>query len=260
MARLWNLTDFSARGWGRVVAVTTIGTLVCIAVPVCVDLFLMDFTGDNLKQSLRNDVLLPIILAVPLLGALSWKMRQLAIAHAALQVVASTDSLTAVLNRGAFNMLVDAYLTAVRQREARSEGALLIVDADYFKAINDQFGHESGDDALRIIADAIRGLVRGADIVGRIGGEEFGIFLPGSTGHQAQAVAERIRTTVNSAPFMPDGVQRRLSVSVGGAVFDRNIEFGELFRVADQQLYRAKQDGRDRVAVVPVPPAPSLLH
>ena len=116
MARLWNLTDFSARGWGRVVAVTTIGTLVCIAVPVCVDLFLMDFTGDNLKQSLRNDVLLPIILAVPLLGALSWKMRQLAIAHAALQVVASTDSLTAVLNRGAFNMLVDAYLTAVRQR------------------------------------------------------------------------------------------------------------------------------------------------
>jgi diguanylate cyclase (GGDEF)-like protein len=247
------LLDFSSRGWGRVVAITLIGTLICIAVPVSVDLIFMDFSGEDLRKSLRNDILLPILLAVPLLGFLSWKMRQLAIAHARLQIVASTDSLTAVLNRGAFNLLVDSYLAAVRQQQAKAEGALLIVDADHFKSINDQFGHDSGDEALRIIADAIRGLVRGADLVGRIGGEEFGVFLPGSDSRQAEAVAERIRTTVNTASFTPNGVPKRLSVSVGGAIFSRDIEFSELYRLADQQLYHAKQTGRDRVVITPVP-------
>lgn len=255
------LLDFSARGWGRVILITVAGTLLCIAVPVSVDLLFMDFGPEDLAKSLRNDVLLPIILAVPLLFAFSYKMRQLAITQAELQVVASTDSLTAVLNRGAFTLLVDSYLSAVReQQEAKKSGALLIVDADHFKSINDRFGHDSGDEALKVIAGSIRGLVRNADLVGRIGGEEFGVFLPGSSSHEAETVAERIRQTINSVRFTADGEPLALSVSVGGVVFDDNVAYSDLYRVADQELYRAKQAGRNRVSLVPMAAPLSPLH
>jgi diguanylate cyclase (GGDEF)-like protein len=254
------LFDFSARGWGRVILVTALGTLLCIAVPVAVDLLFMDFGPEDLAKSLRNDVLLPIILAVPLLFAFSYKMRQLAITQAELQVVASTDSLTAVLNRGAFTMLVDAYLTAVQEQQAEKSGALLIVDADHFKSINDRFGHDSGDEALKIIAGSIRGLVRNADLVGRIGGEEFGVFLPGSNSRDAERVAERIRETINAARFTADGEPRALSVSVGGVIFDHTVAYSELYRIADQELYRAKQAGRNCVSITPMPALASALH
>ncbi|MBL8580705.1 MAG: GGDEF domain-containing protein [Rhizobiaceae bacterium] len=254
------MLDFSARGWGRVILITVCGTLLCIAVPVAVDLLFMDFAPADLAKSLRNDVLLPLLLATPLLSAFSYKMRQLAIAQAELQVVASTDSLTAVLNRGAFTMLVDAYLNAVRDQEVNRSGALLIVDADHFKSINDRFGHESGDEALKIIAGSIRGLVRNADLVGRIGGEEFGVFLPGSSPSDAAAVAERIRVTVSSAAFSADGKSSPLSVSVGGAVFARSVDYAELYRVADRQLYQAKQSGRNRVSLTHMPGSAAALH
>jgi diguanylate cyclase (GGDEF)-like protein len=243
--------DFSPRGLGRVAAVTILGTLLCIAVPLVVDVFIVRPAPQPWHEELWTDVLIPIILAVPLLLILSLKMRALAIAHAQLQVIASTDSLTAVLNRGAFTLLVDAYLNEVREQERA--GALLIVDADHFKSINDEFGHDRGDEALQAIARSIKGLVRSADLVGRVGGEEFGVFLPGSDPRQAEAVAERIRQTVNEIDFRADGERRELSVSVGGAIFAGEVDYHELFHVADQQLYRAKQAGRNRVVVTRMP-------
>jgi len=93
----------------------------------------------------------------------------------------------------------------------------------------------------------------GADIVGRIGGEEFGVFLPGSNPLRAEAVAERIRQAISDVEFIPDGSKRHLSVSVGGAVFERQVPFGALYRTADQLLYEAKERGRNCVAM-------SLMH
>lgn len=243
--------DFSPRGLGRVAAVTVLGTLLCIAVPLAIDLFIMRPAPLPYHEELWTDILIPIILAVPLLLILSLKMRALARAHAELQVVASTDSLTRVLNRGAFTMLVDAYLGHVREQDARQEkeGALLIVDADHFKEINDRFGHDRGDEALKVIARSIQDLLRNADLVGRVGGEEFGVFLPGSDPRQAEAVAERIRKTVSEVEFSADGERMPLSVSVGGAVFRGDVRYADLFHVADQQLYRAKQAGRNRIVV-----------
>jgi len=245
--------DYSSRGWGRVILWTVFGTLGCIAVALGVDSF--NFTMLDEEQRTRailTDILLPLLLAPPLLLFFTSKLRELAIAHHELSIVASKDSLTSVLNRGAFTALVDAYLNQVRQQERGISGALLVVDADNFKAINDSYGHDRGDEALRIIARSIAGILRSADLVGRIGGEEFGVFLPGSSVPQAEAVAERIRKTVNDADFVPDGERRHLSVSVGGAVFDRRLLFNELFRVADQQLYAAKHSGRNRISVSPV--------
>ena len=78
------------------------------------------------------------------------------------------------------------------------------------------------------------------------------MFLPGSCPTQAETVAERIRKTINEADFLPDGRRQRLSVSVGGAVFGRHLPFTELFRLADQQLYAAKQNGRNRISLASV--------
>jgi len=102
-------------------------------------------------------------------------------------------------------------------------------------------------------------MLRAPDLVGRLGGEEFGVFLPGATTEQAEHVAERIRQTVNDAEFMPAGAPHLLSVSVGGAVFENELPFAELFRLADQQLYAAKQAGRNRVAIAPIRPGPMAL-
>ena len=133
-----------------------------------------------------------------------------------------------------------------------------MIDADNFKAINDLFGHDAGDEALTIIARSIRAVLRAGDLVGRMGGEEFGVYLPGSDQRGTEIIAERIRRSVNLAVFAPDGRQRPLSVSIGGAVFEGPASFSDLFRIADQRLYGAKQTGRNRSAVVHVDDNPAV--
>jgi diguanylate cyclase (GGDEF)-like protein len=245
------LLDFSPRGWGRVILWTAALTTVFIAIVLYVDSFnFMRLPEQERNTAILLDFLLPLFLGAPATFYFANKLRQLAIANHKLERYASTDSLTTVLNRGAFTSLVEGYLAEVRAEERR--GALLVVDADNFKSINDRYGHDRGDLALKAIAQTIKSMLRGADIVGRIGGEEFGVFLPGSSLTQAEAVAERIRGGVLATDFAPDGDRVSLTVSVGGAAFDKRLPFGDLFRVADQQLYAAKTRGRNRVAIASV--------
>ena len=246
------LLDFTARGLGRVVLVTVMGTLGCVAAALYVDSF--NFPGmapERLRQALLINILLPTALAGPALLVFSIKLRELAIAHAELTILATTDGLTSVLNRRAFKMLVEGYLQRVDAQQRPPRGAFLIVDADHFKAINDDLGHDQGDEALQIIAQSIKGQLRGADIVGRIGGEEFGVFLPGSSEKEAESVAERIRSTITEVDFSPAGKRRPLTVSVGGVSFERPLGFNDLFKAADRHLYEAKQNGRNRRSVAP---------
>jgi diguanylate cyclase len=92
-----------------------------------------------------------------------------------------------------------------------------------------------------------------------VGGEEFAVFLPGVNQNQTRLIAERIRSAVNMAVFTPDGEQRSLSVSIGGAVFDNRTTFAELFRLADQRLYGAKNAGRNMSTIGLVTDHP-LIH
>ena len=245
--------DLSARGWGRVVLFSTLGTLACSCVAFILDSYSFETGTWRWGETPLNNIFIPLVVAPPFFVYLLSKLRELAIAHHELSIVASTDVLTSCLNRRAFTAMVDAYLERVVGEEAKREGALLIIDVDHFKEVNDNFGHESGDEALKIIAQTIKGVVREIDLVGRIGGEEFSVFLPGTDANRTHLIAERIRAAVSTVEFYPTGNRCDLSVSVGGATYDREATFSELFRQADLRLYSAKQNGRNRVEIQNTP-------
>jgi diguanylate cyclase len=196
--------------------------------------------------------LMPILIGGPMIFYLSVRHQELCLAYDRLEHAASRDSLTDCLNHGAFAEQVGATL-----RNADNPcGALLVVDADHFKSINDRFGHDRGDVALKLIAATIRSTVRSTDLVGRLGGEEFGIFLPGASRATAQAIAECIRHAVATSVFEVGGHSHPLSVSVGGAVFDSPISFTDLFRSADRRMYAVKNSGRNSVDLVAMDAGP----
>jgi diguanylate cyclase len=249
--------DWSARGKPRIVAITALGTLVCIAVAFAIDSYSLESGNWRWGSNPINNVIIPLVLAPPFFLFLLAKLRELAIAHHELMNVAATDGLTSCLNRRAFTAMVEGYLQKVSRDEARNEGALLVIDVDHFKEVNDRFGHHLGDEVLQLIARSIKGAVREIDLVGRIGGEEFGVFMPGIDKTKIAPLAERIRLAINDATFNPDGESYRLSASIGGAAIDRQPTFSELYREADQQLYSAKRAGRNRVEIFP-PPQPTV--
>lgn len=239
---------FSSTGRGVVYATTIIGTVICIAIVFFVDYpNFASFSEPLLRREILLDFLLPAGLAGPLLFLFSSKIRQLNIARRELELIASTDSLTRILNRGAFTMLVDVYLETVSKKDPVPSGAFLVIDADHFKLVNDRLGHANGDTALISIANTLQANLREKDLVGRIGGEEFGVFLPNSEPQQAETVAERIRHGVREIDFRPHGARYDLSVSIGGIIYDRGTSYDELFKAADQRLYLAKKNGRDQV-------------
>lgn len=238
------LGDFSPEGYGRIVLWPTVGTCASIAVSLGYVALFQAGASEGVRWTMVvAAVVMPVILAPPLLIYLSMQNRRLALAERRMRALANTDALTGLLNRGAFSRVLDNALAAGQS------GALLFLDVDRFKTVNDRFGHAHGDDALRIIANALRLGVRQHDVIGRLGGEEFGIFLPSASCDQAQLIAERIRSTVAQAPFLPFGKRHPLSVSLGGAVFRHGAEAADLFRIADKRLYEAKAAGRDRAIV-----------
>lgn len=185
---------------------------------------------------------MPTALGGPILLFLQVRSAQLREANRRLELLASTDWLTGCLNRRAFTTRVSSSLGQIE-----GNGTLLVIDADHFKMVNDRFGHERGDEALQLIAGAIRDNVREGDLVGRIGGEEFGVFLEDAGPEVADLAAERIRAAVNAVFVTSEGIAQRLSVSIGGAVCAGDAGFSELFRIADRRLYEAKHAGRNRV-------------
>ena len=168
--------------------------------------------------------------------------------NARLEVLARTDPLTQLLNR---RVLVERLMHEV-ERARRYQGmiALLMIDLDHFKRVNDQYGHLVGDDVLRDVATILRNAVRAVDVVARYGGEEFVVVLPETSAPGAQAFAERLREKFEAHEFSahPHGTFH-LTSSIGMSSYPgSSIESGEdLLARADEALYRAKADGRNRV-------------
>lgn len=160
---------------------------------------------------------------------------------------ATTDALTGLLNRRAF----DEYMKTEQQRAQRygKTFSLMMLDIDYFKKVNDTYGHAAGDALLKTLATILTQQVRDIDIVARFGGEEFVIVLPETEGTGAKILAERIRQTIARTPFtLPDEREIGVTVSMGIACFPHNAGSVEtLLERADQALYLAKNNGRNRV-------------
>lgn len=242
--------DLPRRAWRHIYRVTTAITAASVALSIILtNVFMETFSAGINLQGLAVSIITPMALGGPMTLFLMIKHEQLRHANVRLEHLASTDWLTACLNRGAFTRAVTRHLD--RLTGSMPGGALLIIDADDFKSINDRFGHHHGDQAIQLIAAAIRQSVDARDLVCRLGGEEFGVFLADADAGRADRVAERIRHTVGTVDFVPDGRACPLSVSIGGATYDAGpAVFDDLYRLADTHLYRAKNTGRDRVAIM----------
>ena len=127
--------------------------------------------------------------------------------------------------------------------------AVMLIDMDFFKSVNDTHGHDTGDAVLREFADRLRRNIRGVDLACRFGGEEFVVLMPDTDWRQAQGVAERVRQAVAEKVFATSNARPlTLTVSVGLALNESDLETPEMMlKRADVALYRAKREGRNRV-------------
>ena len=161
---------------------------------------------------------------------------------------AFTDYLTGLKTRGYFEQQLE--LEIKRAERKKSPLSLLMIDIDFFKSLNDRYGHHVGDQILRDVAAILVKDMREIDTVARYGGEEFVIILPDTNGPGAALVAQRLRKAVEQARFFAGSARviERLSISVGVAVFDSDAQFKrDLIEFSDAALYAAKGQGRNRV-------------
>ena len=183
---------------------------------------------------------------------------QLVHTREALRMQATHDGLTGLFNRSA---ILESLSNEIARggRDARPV-AVLLADVDRFKSINDTYGHQAGDAVLREAAKRMRAAVRRYDAVGRYGGEEFLIVLPGCDGESAQVQAERVREALSAAPFDVCGHSLRVTSSIGVSFrsFPIPADAHSMIHDADEALYRAKAEGRNRVEMgaMPSPPLP----
>jgi diguanylate cyclase len=190
-----------------------------------------------------------LVISAPLLALIARLEREFAGLKTMLNRVSSADHLTSCLDGSVFTALVDAFRAAADGKPGGRHGALLLIDIDHFKEVNSRFGRSWGDEVLRVISDVIRASVRSGDLVGRLGGEEFGVFLPSARKENAEDIAERIRNVIADTLFEPGGKRCLLTVSVGGVVFEDQLIFDELVFAAEEQLLTAKREGRNRTSI-----------
>jgi len=159
--------------------------------------------------------------------------------------MAVTDPLTNIYNRRKFSQLLDQEIERV-ERYKRSL-AVVLLDIDHFKRINDTFGHDAGDSVLKKISRLIKGNIRSVDTLARYGGEEFVIILPETNLKKAMIVAERIRKVIESKSFFKVG---HITISAGVSIFEKGDNKQTIVKKADRGLYIAKREGRNRVCIL----------
>jgi diguanylate cyclase (GGDEF)-like protein len=164
-----------------------------------------------------------------------------------LEDMATTDKLTGLINRQAFELIsVQALREAGRSNEPLSA---VLVDIDYFKNVNDEYGHFAGDVVIAGVAKAARASLREVDMLCRWGGEEYLVLLKACDTNNAKQLAEKIRAAVEAAVFKYHEISIKVTVSVGVAQYSGNESVEHLLSRADKALYTAKGDGRNRVCI-----------
>ncbi len=169
---------------------------------------------------------------------------------------ALVDPLTQVLNRNAYNLTLEQTLRDFRRY--KDPMILIVADIDHFNRVNNNYGHKSGDSVLRSVATSLNNSIRGSDFVFRYGGEEFVILLKKCSLKQGEKVAEKIRRQVEESFCWEKGQKLSVTISLGLTQFIENDSESSVFQRADQALYKAKSEGRNRVEITPDLQVPSL--
>ena len=230
------------------VALRALGCESALVIPLFVSnrvLGSMQFFGRTADRFTRDDAQLLWILAL-----VSENLLTRDYANEGLLRYAFTDFLTGMKTRGYFEQQLELEIKRAERR--KSPLALLMIDIDFFKNLNDTYGHHVGDQVLRDISSILMKDMREIDTVARYGGEEFCIILPETTAQGAHQVAQRLRRSVEQANFFagsPDRIEH-LSISIGIALYDQDAQFQQdLIEASDAALYSAKSQGRNRVVL-----------
>jgi diguanylate cyclase (GGDEF)-like protein len=169
-----------------------------------------------------------------------------------LRVLAVRDPLTGILNRRSLEDEA-SYLLARCDRN-NEVLTLMMIDVDFFKSVNDQYGHQTGDEVLKQLVGVVNATIRTGDYFARYGGEEFCVMLPLTTKEEALVLAERLRQRYAETPFQVDARNIHSTISIGLTdTRQTGIEFRALVSAADQAMYQAKQAGRNRVEIYSAP-------
>lgn len=238
------------RGWAEssIVAVSVVGSLLLTS------LALLFLPGEVTiwRESLVIAVLVPVAVATPVSLALMSLLREL---EKEAHHLANTDLLTGLFNRRRWIALAERAVQ--RAAQGGTPLALLMLDVDNFKQVNDIHGHQVGDGVLRAVADACGDGLRPLDAVARWGGEEFVMLLPDTGVEEATRVAERLRETISAITMENHGCRVPVTVSIGVASSDDDPsrpDLEELLHAADCAMYSAKQAGKNLVGLVAPPP------
>lgn len=200
---------------------------------------------ENLVRRLLVTAVVSFVVATPITYYILEQKRKLAKLSRELAYMASIDQMSGLLNRTSF-------IHAIREnlhtpKGAATDGSFLFVDIDNFKSLNDRFGHSIGDDAIRSVAEVIKSHCENGNVAGRIGGEEFGLFLPKANKKLALSIAENLRRQVRKIVVRRDEKQERLSVSIGVSIHKAGQTISTFVQNADEAMYQAKAAGRNKV-------------
>jgi len=230
------MANSSPKQWKDVAWLTALGSAGILLFSVGLNyLLLFSEALTPFGRGMVTAILLPVVVGGPLFLFIGLQRMELGHYRKELNKSATFDNLTGCLNRVAFTSMVERRATRLESSGPRS-GAFLVIHPEHIRSINLRFGLGWGDEALRLIASTIQSSVRKEDLVGRIGTSMFGVFLPGATEDDAKEIGERIRARVALAYFAPKGTADTLAISVGGVVFENELEFEDMFRSAESLL------------------------
>ena len=233
-----------------VIAITTVSVLLSIGITLTVVFFLRQ---NNINVSTAASIFIAISVPLIVAPSVSWSLISLLLRIHQLEQdmrrLATYDSLTGLLSRRAFMERAN-YFVSIAKREEQ-EFSIMVVDMDYFKKINDQYGHATGDRVLASFGKTVSNILRESDLACRLGGEEFALFLPNTSPEQAWKFSERLHAAIRGSVIECDGLSIRYTASMGLTSFPeivtKNIE--ELLNMADKALYSAKKNGRNQTAI-----------
>lgn len=218
-----------------------------LGVEAIITVYYWSYGEERLEFELIMSALIALAVGLPITAVVVMQNERYRLLSERLAHLSAIDQMTGLLNRQTFLDRLDLLLfTGSTQRSA---GVFAYVDADHFKRLNDRYGHALGDKVIQLIARHIRAATRQGDLCARLGGEEFGIFLVGTTLEEAAVIAERLRRDVNASERKLGMPGVNISVSIGMAAHRPGEGAQATMQAADRSLYAAKNEGRNAVVI-----------